>query len=87
MMTILTNAYTTNLISFLTIPSLKPVPNTIAELAKEPHRKLTIEKEYVLAQNILVPASIQSLQLQFRDAEMDWVETDLFDARTPNPDR
>ena len=54
MTTILTNAYTTTIISFLTIPRSKPVPNTYEELAKDSSIKLTIEKDFVMTQVILV---------------------------------
>jgi len=52
-MTVLANAYTTTIISFLTIPRLKPLPNTLEELAKEPKFQLSLEKDYVKTLTIL----------------------------------
>jgi len=53
MMTVLANAYTTTIISFLTIPRLKPLPNTYEELAKEPKFQLTLEWDHVKTLTIL----------------------------------
>ena len=54
MMTIVYNAYTTTITSFLTIPRLKPLPDNLEELAKEPSFKLTLEWDHLKTQTFLV---------------------------------
>ena len=70
MMTVLANAYTTNIISFLTIPRLKPLPNTYEELAKEPKFQLSLENDYVKTQTILVtPHKSIEIQIDFQSVK------------------
>ena len=54
MMTVLTNAYTTDLIAVLTAPKLKRMPRDLEELSKEPHLKISLEKDTVLHSLIMV---------------------------------
>ena len=54
MMTVLSQAYTTDLISFLTAPKLRQYPNSLEGLAKEPDLKLTLEKNFEITKSILV---------------------------------
>jgi glutamate receptor, ionotropic, invertebrate len=51
---ILVNSYTGNLISYLTVPKMKPVVNSFEELANSQDTKLTIEARNILSENILV---------------------------------
>ena len=51
---ILVNSYTGNLISYLTVPRMKPVVNSFEELANSQETKLTIEAKNILSENILV---------------------------------
>ena len=56
MMTVLINAYTTDLISFLTAPRLKPMPNNFEELSKRSDLQLNLEKDFAVTSIILVLA-------------------------------
>ena len=70
MMTVLANAYTTTIISFLTIPRLKPLPNTYEELAKEPKFQLTLEWDHIKTQTILVtPHNCSVSQIDFQSVK------------------
>ena len=54
MTTILVYSYQTTLISHLTVTRLKPIPHSFEDLANEPNLKLTVERDYILTQSILV---------------------------------
>ena len=54
MSAILTYSYRTNLISYLTVPLLKPIPNSFDDLAQTTEYKLTLEWDYIITQSILV---------------------------------
>ena len=70
MMTVLANAYTTTIISFLTIPRLKPLPNTYEELAKEPKFQLTLEWDHVKTLTILVtPNNCIEIQIDLQSVK------------------
>jgi len=53
MMIVLSNSYTTALISDSTVIKMKPIPNSFEELAQDPSRKLVIER-VMLGDSILV---------------------------------
>ena len=54
MISVLMYSYMTNMISYLTVPILKPIPNSFEELAKANEYKLTLERDYVITKTILV---------------------------------
>lgn len=54
MISVLMYSYMTNMISYLTVPILKPIPNSFEELAKASEYKLTLERDYVITKTILV---------------------------------
>ena len=54
MTTVLVYAYQTTLISYLTVPILKPIPNSFEDLANDPSLKLNVERDFIITQTILV---------------------------------
>ena len=62
---ILVNSYTGNLISYLTVPRMKPVVNSFEELANSQETKLTIEAKNILSENILVNFNFNKNQILF----------------------
>ena len=72
-MTVLANAYTTTIISFLTIPRLKPLPNTYEELAKEPKFQLTLEWDHVKTLTILVTPN-NCIEIQIDLQSVKWLQ-------------
>ena len=57
MMIIMVNLYTSTLTSYLTVPKLKPIPNTLEELAASKRYQLATEKGTVFTEMILVKYS------------------------------
>ena len=51
---VLINAYASNLISYLTVPKLQPVIQSLQHLSSSHDLKLAIDANSVLAQRILV---------------------------------
>ena len=47
-------SYTGKLTSYLTVPKLRPIPNSFEELAQNENYKLAVQANTVLAQSILV---------------------------------
>ena len=47
-------SYTGKLTSYLTVPKLRPIPNSFEELAKNENYKLAVQANTVLAKSILV---------------------------------
>ena len=53
-MVVLVNAYTGTLMSYLTVPKLKPIVNTLEELAASSETKMTVDFELGKARMFLV---------------------------------
>ncbi len=54
MMVVLINAYTGVLTSYMTVPKLKPIPQSLEQLATMKEYKVTVIKDSVLANSFLV---------------------------------
>lgn len=54
MAVVLTNAYTSTLTSYLTVPKLEPIVNTLEELAANGRIKITLDFESDLSKVFLV---------------------------------
>ena len=50
---VLSNSYTTSLISDTTVIKMKPIPNSFEDLARDPDRKIAVSRNY-LRNTILV---------------------------------
>ena len=53
-MLVVINGYTGNLISYLTVPKLKPIVNSFQDLAESDTLKIAVEAKTVLAETFLV---------------------------------
>lgn len=58
MMVVLINAYTGTLISYLTVPKLEAIPNSLEELAASRRYKISIEQGTLLSGLILVSSKM-----------------------------
>ncbi len=54
MMVVLINAYTGVLTSYMTVPKLKPIPQSLEQLASMKEYKVSVIKDSVLANSFLV---------------------------------
>ena len=59
MCVVIINSYTGNLTSYLTIPALKPIPNSFEELAASKDISLIVDHKSVLAEQILARISLR----------------------------
>ena len=59
---VLVNAYATTLISFLAVPKLLPIPNTLEEVSQRTEFKLIVGFNSVLSQKILVSKYISIIK-------------------------
>ncbi len=55
MMVVLINSYTSVLTSYMTVPKLKHIPQTLEELAEMKEYRVTMLKNMLLAETFLVP--------------------------------
>lgn len=70
MAVVLTNAYTSTLTSYLTVPKLEPIVNTLEELAANGRIKITLDFESDLSKVFLVKTRNPLFQgLAFYDKE------------------
>lgn len=70
MAVVLTNAYTSTLTSYLTVPKLEPIVNTLEELAANGRIKITLDFESDLSKVFLVKTRNQLFQgLTFSNKE------------------
>ena len=63
MMVIVVNAYTGTLMSYLTVPKLRPIVNTLAELAASSETQMTVDFELGKARMFLVSKVMYNIEL------------------------
>ena len=63
MMVIVVNAYTGTLMSYLTVPKLRPIVNTLAELAVSRETQMTVDVELGKARMFLVSKVMYNIEL------------------------
>jgi len=54
MMVVIINSYTSVLTSLMAVPKLKPIPQSLEDLAEMKEYKVTIQKNQILAEAFLV---------------------------------
>ncbi len=57
---VLINAYSGNLVSYLTVPKLKPIVSSFEDLASSLHLKVAVDAKSVLADRFLVTEKFHS---------------------------